>query len=643
MSTDPLSGNGSPFDEESILSEDRPIIGGDDEDDSAGRTSLLLAPEPADLYAILNVDKNASEEDIKNAYRRMCMTFHPDKHQRQEDKEATQKHFQSIQKAYDVLSNPGRRFIYDKHGMEGVTRSWELGSRFRTQEEMREEYERMSRQQLEADVEGLVKSRGEIHVGFDTSHILDPFDKLPRSRRLSRNRRENASLWDRIRYPELSQAVVRHSWETSITPQTDFTIVGAAVARNGMGSGTVQGTVRHAFTPSLIGEFTGTLGQQPSGSVKIVNKFSQDAFVTVSTAAASFTNPPPIVFVLGRKLSKNFTGFMTYRTGPYAIGPWGAVLDPSAPPRPDLSSCGLGVVRRDAKSQTSFEIAAGSMMSSISLSYFRSLFWGIKARAAFSLSTLTGVSGSVTADRKISTHDRFGMGVEFGSMGGVTFRLRYARLGQKFSIPLLLTPVLDLQMAVLATMIPVASLVASELLVLQPRRKRKTAMRLAQIRADNAEILLERKNAALEAQNLMREQVVRKRESEDAKNGLVIVEAVYGRLPESDVERVVELSRSAAQESASSAGSEEDRAVGSEDQPWVDVTLPVQGLVSGSQLHISGGHSKSHIVGFYDPCLGERKKLRLTYKFQGKLHQVEVDDRAPVAAPLRAHIISDYQ
>lgn len=44
---------------------------------------------------------------------------------------------------------------------------------------------------------------------------------------------------------------------------------------------------------------------------------------------------------------------------------------------------------------------------------------------------------------------------------------------------------------------------------------------------------------------------------------------------------------------------------------------------------------KANIIGFYDPCLGEPKKLRITYRFQGKLHQVEVDDQIPVAAPLR--------
>lgn len=72
-----------------------------------------------------------------------------------------------------------------------------------------------------------------------------------------------------------------------------------------------------------------------------------------------------------------------------------------------------------------------------------------------------------------------------------------------------------------------------------------------------------------------------------------------------------------------------------ENKEYADVTLAVQALVQGGQMRISGGHSKASIIGFYDPCFGEAKRLRITYRFGGKLHEVEVDDRAAVAAPVR--------
>lgn len=40
-------------------------------------------------------------------------------------------------------------------------------------------------------------------------------------------------------------------------------------------------------------------------------------------------------------------------------------------------------------------------------------------------------------------------------------------------------------------------------------------------------------------------------------------------------------------------------------------------------------------MGFYDPCMGEPKQLKIKYQFQRKFHEVIVDDTAPVACPLR--------
>ena len=43
-------------------------------------------------------------------------------------------------------------------------------------------------------------------------------------------------------------------------------------------------------------------------------------------------------------------------------------------------------------------------------------------------------------------------------------------------------------------------------------------------------------------------------------------------------------------------------------------------------------------MGFYDPCMGEPKQLKIKYQFQHKLHEVTVDDTASVACPLRCNL-----
>lgn len=82
-----------------------------------------------DYYKILGVDKNATQEDIKKAYRKLARKLHPDLNP--DDKEAERK-FKEINEANEVLSNPENRAKYDKYGEH-----WKHG----------EEYEKAQQQQ----------------------------------------------------------------------------------------------------------------------------------------------------------------------------------------------------------------------------------------------------------------------------------------------------------------------------------------------------------------------------------------------------------------------------------------------------------------------------------------------------------------
>lgn len=70
-----------------------------------------------DYYNILKVNRNASVEDLKRAYRRLAMIWHPDKNANKQEAEAK---FKQISEAYDVLSDPQKRQIYDLYGEEGL-------------------------------------------------------------------------------------------------------------------------------------------------------------------------------------------------------------------------------------------------------------------------------------------------------------------------------------------------------------------------------------------------------------------------------------------------------------------------------------------------------------------------------------------
>jgi len=71
-----------------------------------------------DYYEILGVSRNASQEEIKRAYRRLAREYHPDLHPG--DKEAEER-FKEISEAYEVLSDPQKRAVYDTRGHSGLS------------------------------------------------------------------------------------------------------------------------------------------------------------------------------------------------------------------------------------------------------------------------------------------------------------------------------------------------------------------------------------------------------------------------------------------------------------------------------------------------------------------------------------------
>ncbi len=71
-----------------------------------------------DFYKLLNVDKNASEAEIKSSYRKMAMKFHPDRNK--DNPEEAEAKFKQIKEAYEILSDPKKRAAYDQFGHAGV-------------------------------------------------------------------------------------------------------------------------------------------------------------------------------------------------------------------------------------------------------------------------------------------------------------------------------------------------------------------------------------------------------------------------------------------------------------------------------------------------------------------------------------------
>jgi len=111
-----------------------------------------------DYYKILNLDKSASDADIKKAYRKLAREHHPDLNPN--DKEA-HKRFQQINEANEVLSDPEKRKKYDQYGKD-----WKHAEQF---EQARQEQGR---------AQGFGGSGGPAYESFDDDRFSDFFESL---------------------------------------------------------------------------------------------------------------------------------------------------------------------------------------------------------------------------------------------------------------------------------------------------------------------------------------------------------------------------------------------------------------------------------------------------------------------------------
>lgn len=254
-------------------------LSGDQEDEEEERDSF---------YAILNIQKDATEEEIRDAYRSLAVVLHPDKHTSPALKASAENRFRAIQRAYEVLSDGEKRSIYDHFGAQGLTHSWSLVQRSsnggpRTAAEMREEWERAARKKRADEVENLIRSKGEFTANLDASSLFCSADRVPRSkqvmqqigRELAMREKERggpleegeaieialppvafSERWNRVGATSL---LGKHGWETPVTTYTRLLFSGQMVSRNGMGGGNLVGTLRTQWNQRLNTEVTMTM------------------------------------------------------------------------------------------------------------------------------------------------------------------------------------------------------------------------------------------------------------------------------------------------------------------------------------------------------------------------------------------------
>ncbi|KAG4107928.1 DnaJ-domain-containing protein [Neocallimastix lanati (nom. inval.)] len=622
-----------PFNYDPYTEEKEDVDEVDDFDDFIEKNSTGM-----DYYAILNVPKTATHEEIKNAYRKLCILYHPDKHSSDVNKVIAQKEFQKINKAYDVLGNEKNKIIYDKYGEKGLDKTWDIGPLYKTPEQILEEFEKQVKFKRELELEHLLKSKGEIKLMFDASgQILQPPPSPygqhhhpypprygyrpmppPPPKPISRG------FADVFHLPKLQNSFIYHSWQNDITPKDSINITGQVFSHKNLNIVSVIGSLSHTISSSLATEVSACFGSQPYLQGRVIKNFSNDCFITTTATAATIAAPPTFTFVAGRQIANHYTGMITYNTGFYSIGKWGKQIRPG-----EASSVTLTLIRNKLNTNIQGSITVGLMESHIRLSYIKSLTKHLRLKAHAVLSSMTGGNIGVSVDKKVTKFSRLGLGLGCSNAIGFSIQIKYYRLGQTITIPIIISHDLSINVLFWGTLIPISAAYFIDQFILIPYHRNDLEKKINIIKTANSEVLAQRKKEAEDSLKLMAETIQRKIDIEKKNNGLIIIEALYGN------SKLIKKMKKLLYRQY-----KPDKSLPEE---IIDVTIPLQNMVNKSQLHL-GTYSKSSLIGFYDPCFGKEKTLRVVYSFQDRIHLIEVGESTPLSAPLRDHIVnSSYE
>ncbi|NLG26815.1 MAG: DnaJ domain-containing protein, partial [Chloroflexi bacterium] len=82
-----------------------------------------MPSDKRDYYTVLGVERNADKEQLRTAYRKLALRYHPDRN-KEPDAEVR---FKEINEAYEVLNDDEKRSIYDRYGHAGIDQSGQAG------------------------------------------------------------------------------------------------------------------------------------------------------------------------------------------------------------------------------------------------------------------------------------------------------------------------------------------------------------------------------------------------------------------------------------------------------------------------------------------------------------------------------------
>ncbi|XP_059141903.1 dnaJ homolog subfamily C member 11-like [Physella acuta] len=541
-----------------------------------------------DYYALLNVDKKASVDEINNAFRHLSKIYHPDKHVDPVKKKKAEDVFNKLRKAHDVLRDKYKRTVYDMYGEKGLeTGDMEIIARTKTPAEIIAEYERIQKEREERRLQQRTNPRGTITVGINATELFDTdYDD------------EELVDYQPSRSVEISSMSIAQSVECPLTLKDTLVVGGNLDTRNGTGQGMFSIIWRRLVSTKGWAEIDLHLGSAAAVGITGFRQLTQRCYIRcgVRTEVTQYGYRPSAAFMMAYQFDRNLQGRLTYNLS-----------------RP--SSLTTNISYSNEQHNVSTTIQLGIRNSYLSIAYGRTfLEQDAKIRGAVRVGTL-GSMVECSVEKKISDFSHIGGTLLVGLPHGVHLKLKLLRGQQTFFFPIYLSEGLSPSAVIYGALVPLTAYFVIRKLIVNPILRQQKEKELEKQKEDNAEKLAQRKSEAEKAVELMKETYERCVEVEEKKSGLVIVKSLYGKLHSAEDGEIME-------------------------HMCIDVTIPIQALVKDSKLILPETSSKSGLPGFYDPFISEEKKLYIRYSFRGRLHQAFISDTEPIRLPQQKHLIA---
>uniref|UniRef100_A0A4W4EL50 DnaJ homolog subfamily C member 11 n=1 Tax=Electrophorus electricus TaxID=8005 RepID=A0A4W4EL50_ELEEL len=541
--------------------------------------NMAAAWENDDYYSLLNVRRQATQAELKSSYRRLCMLYHPDKHRDPALKRQAEQLFNLVHQAYEVLSDPRSRAIYDVFGKKGLeVEGWDVVERNRTPTEIREEYERLEMEREERRLQQRTNPKGTISVGIDATDLFDRYEEDFEE--------VSGGGFPRV---EINRMHISQSIEAPLTAADTAVLSGSLTTHGGNGGGNVNLCVRHVTSACGWGELEFGAGdlQGPVFGMKMFRNITARCFLTAH-CSLRFTPrgaKPGASATMARHLDQNTTGYLQWR--------WGT-----------QSAMTSSIVRDTRHSHATLALQLGVPHSYLMMS-FQYKFQD-EDQTKIKGSVKTGFFGMVMeygAERQISRHSVLSATVSVGVPQGVSLKIRLNRASQTYLLPVHLTDQVLPSAMFYATVGPLVIYFAVQKFIITPYVRTQKEKERKRQRVESKLDIAKRRQEAESAVLLMQESVRRIIEAEESRMGLIIINAWYGKFVTDSSHKQV-----------------------------IDVTVPLQCLVKDSTLVLTEA-SKAGLPGFYDPCVGEEKSLKLLYQFRGIVHQVVSGDTEALRIP----------